>query len=190
MKMSEMYPSRFLKAEDFAEDERKTFTIKSVDLEELGQGKKETKPVVSFRDSEKGLVLNKTNGAVVAEMYGDDTDEWTGKKITLITLEVDSFGDVVRAIRISKTKPVAAPPAPSAESPNKKHPVVKTGKWQSALKRIGTSTYYQDNGGVDTWHILGVAAKLGYTEITDANIEEVEGMIVRYAVENTEAQQA
>lgn len=104
MKMSEMFPSRFLKAEEFGVDERKTLTIKTVEIEELGQGaKKEPKPVVYFREIDKGLVLNKTNGAMVAELYGDDTDEWTGKKITLVTLEVDSFGDIVRAIRVSKT---------------------------------------------------------------------------------------
>lgn len=106
MKMSDLFPSKWLKAEDLEEGATLALTIKDVVMEELGQGaKKETKPVVYFRDSDKGLVLNKTNGSIIAKMYGDNTDEWIGKTITLFTMEVDSFGDIVRAVRVKERKP-------------------------------------------------------------------------------------
>ena len=97
-------------------------TISEVEIKELGQGKdKETKPVVSFRELEKGLVCNKTNCNTIHKLTGsDDTDDWVGHKIKLITLEVDFQGTMTNAIRVS-TKPVkTAPkkPAPSQESPD------------------------------------------------------------------------
>lgn len=110
MKVSEMYPSRFMKAEDFEEGEVRVLTIRNVEMEELGtnEKKKETKPVVSFRDHAKELVLNKTNAAAVAKLYGDDSDDWIGKKIALHVMEVESFGDVVQAIRVKNKIPTAA----------------------------------------------------------------------------------
>lgn len=116
MLVSEMYPSRFMKAEDFDEGEVRIVTIKSVEMEELGQGKdKQSKPVVMFRDAEKQLVLNKTNAAVIAKLYGDDSDDWLGKKIALTVIEVESFGDVVRAIRVKTKAPAATPVLPTEE---------------------------------------------------------------------------
>lgn len=105
MNLNEMFPSKWLKAEDFGEGENKVVTIKDVKYETLGQGAKaETKPVIEFRDA-KPLVLNKTNGHIIGQLYGSDTDEWVGKKITLFTMEVDSFGDIVRAIRVRNAVP-------------------------------------------------------------------------------------
>lgn len=115
MNMKDLYPSRFLKAEDFEEGEVKTRTIKQVEIEELGQGKEaKSKPVVFFRDDEKQLVLNKTNAVIIAKLYGDETDDWLGKRITMYAVEVESFGDVVRAIRVRTTAPKAAT-APKAQ---------------------------------------------------------------------------
>ncbi len=110
MKLSDMYPSKYLKAEDFGDDEVKIFTIKNIEIEELGKdkGKKEEKPVITFREPDaKALVLNKTNAAIIGKFYGDDTDDWLGKKIALHAIEVESFGDVVRAIRVKTKAPVA-----------------------------------------------------------------------------------
>lgn len=106
MRVSDMYPARFMKADDFEEDEVRIVTIKSVEMEELGQGKdKQSKPVIFFRDHEKQLVLNKTNASIIAKFYGDDSDDWFGKKIALHAIEVESFGDIVRAIRVKTTPP-------------------------------------------------------------------------------------
>ena len=110
MKISEMYPSRFLKAEDFEEGQTFILTIASVGMEELGQGqKKETKPVAYFLETEKALVLNKTNANVIAQHLGDDTEMWIGKKVAFTTIEVDSFGEIVRAIRVKTKQPAHAP---------------------------------------------------------------------------------
>ena len=52
------------------------------------------------REIDQGLVLNVTNARSIADMHGGDTDEWTGKKITLCKVRVDFAGKVVNAIRV------------------------------------------------------------------------------------------
>src|ERR1035437_5821503 len=95
---AEMFPSKYLKAEDFGEGEDRVVTIKDVRQEDFKSrdGKNEMKFVLDFT-REKGIVLNKTNAAILFKMLGDDTDDWFGKSITLYTMEVDSFGDIVQA---------------------------------------------------------------------------------------------
>lgn len=110
MKISEAFPSKYMKAEDFEEGEVRILTIRNIEIEELGQdkNKKEAKPVISFREpNTKGLVLNKTNAAIIAKFYGDEMDDWIGKKIALHVIEVESFGDVVKAIRVKTKQPAA-----------------------------------------------------------------------------------
>jgi hypothetical protein len=61
-----------------------------------------------FQGKEKGMVLNKTNANKIAEMFGDDTDQWSGESITLYEAMVDFKGQTVPAIRVriaQKKKP-------------------------------------------------------------------------------------
>lgn len=114
-KLSEVFKSDYLKAEDIPE-EGMVLTISGVEIKELGQGKdKETKPVLSFKEIEKSLVCNKTNCNTVHKLTGsDDTDDWVGHKVRLLSMEVQFKDELVPAIRISG-KPVkaAAPKKPT-----------------------------------------------------------------------------
>lgn len=117
MKVSEMYPSKYLKAEEFAEGEVRVYTIKNYEMAEMTNSTKKTenKCVLSFREpGAKDLVLNKTNAAAIAKLYGEEADDWIGKKIALSVLEVESFGDVVQAIRVKNKIPTAADARASA----------------------------------------------------------------------------
>ena len=60
-------------------------TVKNVKMRKIanGRGGDEDKPVVSFKERPKLLVLNKTNARAIAGMYGGETDDWIGKKIAL-----------------------------------------------------------------------------------------------------------
>lgn len=104
MKMSEMYPdtSTWLKAADL-QKRRVLVEIDHVRAEEINSndGGKETKAVVYFKGHEKGLVLNKTNAAQIAYMYGDEMDMWTDRRIELYPTMVDFAGKMVEAIRIA-----------------------------------------------------------------------------------------
>jgi hypothetical protein len=112
MDFNEMFPSRFLKSSD-VEDGPMQVTIASVKPEELGG---ERKVVATFSNSEKQLVLNKTNAKAIAKMYGNDTRSWLGKPITLVATQVDFRGDLVSAVRVKVIKAKQEPPP--VESPD------------------------------------------------------------------------
>ena len=108
MKTNDVFPSKYLKAEDeLFQNGDVIVTIKDVTKEKMGQGNDE-KPVMYFRELEKGMVTNKTNWATCEKMLGSvDSDDWLGERIALYVAEVDSFGDIVKAIRVRANKPKA-----------------------------------------------------------------------------------
>lgn len=126
MKLSEAYPSAFLKADDL-NGRAVTVTIESVKLEEIGQGRdKDKKLVISFVGKEKKLVCNKTNAGTIGKLHGDDTDDWEGKQIILQPREVEFQGDMVWSIRVSLQKPgTSLMVAPGAVTPRETAPLTR-----------------------------------------------------------------
>src|SRR6476659_477300 len=118
MKISDVFPSKYLKAEDL-EGASVTVTIEEVKREEVGP-KKESKPVISFAETLKRLVLNKTNAATIAKLYGEETDEWLGKRIILYPKDTEFQGEMVLAVRVSLQKPTGAQ-KPSSDDKGRLH---------------------------------------------------------------------
>ena len=111
MRISEAYPSKYLKATDLAGQDR-TVNIRACVQEGLGEGsEKKVKPVLYFDGGQKGLVLNKTNAQAIAEDYGDDTEAWTGREIVLFIQKVTFQGKLTPAIRVR----VQATPQPAVQ---------------------------------------------------------------------------
>jgi hypothetical protein len=76
-------------------------TIKNAEVKKLGQGEDaRNKVVLSFNETSKQLALNSTNSKIIAERYGDDTDRWTGKQITLIVVKKNFAGKLVDGIQV------------------------------------------------------------------------------------------
>ena len=114
MKRSELFPSRFLRHADL-QGRPQTVIIKDVTLEDVGDDGKQ-KPVIRFRGKEKGFVCNATNYDVIADAYGDETDDWAGQPIELYPTKVAFKGHLTDAIRvrISQAKPApVSKPAPT-----------------------------------------------------------------------------
>ncbi len=104
----QLYPARFLKAGEFAGKEV-TLTVAGVTIEELeGDKGKQSKGILSFKETPKLLVLNKTNGLCIKGMFGRDTGAWIGKRLTLFPAPID-FGDSEIAIRVKGSPDIAAP---------------------------------------------------------------------------------
>lgn len=127
MRIGEAFPSRFLKATDL---QGKEYELVMSHVEIVDVGDSEHKPVLYFARTEKGLVLNKTNAEMIALMYGDETDLWSGHKITIKPDKVQFGGRIVDAIRIvwkqhapaGPASPLAgatAPTAPATPTPAK-----------------------------------------------------------------------
>ncbi len=114
MNINTVFPSKYLKADELPIETDMVVTIKEVVLEDLGnEAKKETKPIVYFRECEKGLPCNKTNANTIAGMYGPDTDGWIGKKVGLFPTEVDFQGKQTLAIRVRMRPPATKSAGPS-----------------------------------------------------------------------------
>ena len=107
-KLHELFPSKYLKAVDVA-DAPMQVSIDRLEQENVSrENPNETKPVVYFRGQTRGLVLNVTNGNAIAELHGDDCDDWTGKGIELFAARVPFGNKVVDAIRVRAALPPAA----------------------------------------------------------------------------------
>ena len=96
MRMSEAFPSKWLKAADFR-GRPVVATIEDVEMEKVGD---DTKPIIYFRGKEKGLCLNKTNASVIVEDYGDDTRLWKGKSLEMFPDKTSFQGKIVACIRV------------------------------------------------------------------------------------------
>lgn len=83
MDFDKLFPGRFLKAADF-NGKDVTLKISAVVVDELiGDKGTEIKGLLSFEGKKKQLVLNKTNGLCLKQMFGRETDAWVGKRVTL-----------------------------------------------------------------------------------------------------------
>lgn len=101
MKMNDVFPSKYVKADDL-KGKSALCIISHVTLEKIGD---DTKPVIYFQHKEKGLVCNKTNFGRIAFVYGDESDDWTGKEIVLYPEMTDFQGKPMWAIRVKPPEP-------------------------------------------------------------------------------------
>jgi hypothetical protein len=99
--------SRFLRAEDVPQE--KTLRIKNVTEETIGAGaERGQKLVLWFTNTDKGLVLNRTNNRTIRAAYGDDTAGWAGKLVTVFQTQADYRGRLVPALRVRIPPPKQA----------------------------------------------------------------------------------
>lgn len=113
-----LYDKDYLGAWDLHEGDL-TVTIKRVKGGELTSvgGRKSKKPVVFMAHTEKGFALNSTNGKTIAALYGNFTEGWLGKQITLyksMTRSPDGSGDV-ECIRVRPAAPSSEDFAPKSK---------------------------------------------------------------------------
>lgn len=109
MTMGAMFPATFLKAADIQTDPGKfkgliIAEIRMVEVEGDDKVRRE-KPVIYFAGITQGFVLNKTNRTRLMSKFSftDETpaNRLIGKQIDLQVEKVESFGDLVDAIRIA-----------------------------------------------------------------------------------------
>lgn len=101
MKVSEAFPSKYLSAADLNGQNVRAI-MQHVEVEKLGD---DMKPVLYFRGKNKGLALNKTNSKAIADVYGDEMNDWDGHEIILFPVMTDFQGKSVEAIRVRAPQP-------------------------------------------------------------------------------------
>lgn len=106
MNLADLHPSTSLKSADFDDVGEMMLTIRKVEIRNIGQeGEQETKPVLTFDETEKTLVLNKTNANLIGSMHGEKNVDvaWVGKQITL-HVEMTTFqGKATPGIRVKQS---------------------------------------------------------------------------------------
>lgn len=120
-----MHPNDYLAAIEF-KGRDVTLTIKAVAHEELTMagGKKDTKPVLSFNETKKRFICNKTNASSIASMYGKQALEWIGKRVTLYPTTTAVGKKQEDCIRVrervpdAKTKPTTDLQEPTPHQPD------------------------------------------------------------------------
>jgi hypothetical protein len=127
--VDDLYPSRYLKVSDLPEEGDLILTITNVDTQEVGVDQ-DRKVVVSFAETEKKLVLNKTNATTISDLYGKKIAGWVGKKIALFATEVAFQGKTQPGIRIRmrvpQPKKIPAPVQAEPEYPPDEYPADET----------------------------------------------------------------
>jgi hypothetical protein len=119
-------PSNTLKAADLEGGEWEltieSYVIREFDQQDAKTGEtyKQKKPIFSFHETEKTFVCNKTNRNAIAYVYGDEMDEWVGKKIILYGQLVDFGNKQVEGIRVRVPKPMKKPTGP--KKPDDRNP--------------------------------------------------------------------
>jgi hypothetical protein len=133
MDINNLFPASFLKAADL-QGQPRTATIESCTPEPIGEG--ENKPVLRFTGIPKGLVLNRTNATVIANVFGNETDNWRGRQITLFSMPVSYQGRMVDGIRVQAAPP-APPPAPAPATPTASQQAEQTTQTSQAAPTNG-----------------------------------------------------
>lgn len=113
MDISSVFSGDTLKAEDL-QGREPTVTIASVEMKTFDNG---NKLLIKFDGAKKALIANKTNSKRIGMMYGNNTDNWLGKPITLYVDIVDFQGEPTEAIRVRVIKQ----PTPSVAAGGYRH---------------------------------------------------------------------
>ena len=97
MDYKDIYRSKYMTSDDL-NGRSATYTVSGCLAEDVGD---DTKLVLEFSGIDRPLVLNKTNAITMAELYGSETDGWTGKQIKLVPATTQYQGKTVKCTRIS-----------------------------------------------------------------------------------------
>lgn len=99
MKKSDAFKGNYLKAQHLIDGGPMRLTITGCGMEAMPDDNKE-KPVLAFQEDKRGLVINQVNWDIIAERYGDDSDEWAGKTIELYPTKTQFGSKRVDCIRV------------------------------------------------------------------------------------------
>jgi hypothetical protein len=104
MKRDDLFPSKYFRAADLG-GKPLDVVIKSAAVEEFKnmQGNKEDKLVLGFIGQKKSLVMNRTNYDSVAELHGEETDGWAGKRVQLYPTTTRIGGKPTDCVRVRAT---------------------------------------------------------------------------------------
>ncbi len=120
-----MFDGKFIGAWDLVDNQDrpvdKTFTIEAVEKQKIkSKNGEDGKPVIRFKGIPKPWIANVTCCKTISMLYGDDTDDWVGKRITVYATTTTSPEGEVPCIRV---RPKVPPPINGKREPEPPPPV-------------------------------------------------------------------
>jgi hypothetical protein len=97
MKVSEVFPSKFLKLEDVTQP--MSVTITAVEMDATYE-----KPVVHFAEIEQALSLNRTNTRTLGADLGDEMNDWVGRRIIIYAGQLPFNGRMQPGLQVRVAK--------------------------------------------------------------------------------------
>ena len=121
MLFDQLFPGRFIKSADLVGKDR-TLTISDVEVERLptDTGGEKVRGILTFKETDRQLVLNRTNGEALKAMFGKSVRDWIGKRVTLYPTTAKFGGADVDAVRVRGSPDIAADVTFALKLPKKK----------------------------------------------------------------------
>lgn len=129
--MNELFPSNYLKGDEFEEGQTIEFTIHGMETKEFNgpRGKEVKLTLTPTARGLKPLILNKTNFKEIVKQHGDKTSQWLGKTVYLVARTERSFDEYKRMLFVLPPDLVApnqvAATATPVSQPDAKIPVIQ-----------------------------------------------------------------
>ena len=98
MDIIDEFPGEFFRASELV-GKHLPVTITSVEKRAMNDGK--VKPVLRFKEDERGLVLNAGNRAELVDRFGRNTETWAGKKLVLVARRVQGPSGPTHGVRFA-----------------------------------------------------------------------------------------
>lgn len=132
MLINQMYQSQWIRAEDLGnEDHPVTIEAVEYDTQKKANGEVVLEYYLRLKEfPKKRMGLNKTNAKVIAGIYGEETDAWIGKRITIYATEGQVFDEIKLVLRV-RLRP------PESKQAEQKMGVTAADRLASALKAKG-----------------------------------------------------
>lgn len=124
--MSALKTSAFLTQTDVGKG--LLLTIRELTQENVAKqgASEELKWAMHFEETDKPMVLNSTNGNLIAAFLGDETDDWTGHQVVLYSDPSIMFGGKrVGGIRCRQPRNQATSPMPQTARPAPARPAAR-----------------------------------------------------------------
>jgi len=118
----QLFPSRFIRAGEM-KGRPVTLTIKDVYLDTIEQedGTEKQQAVVSFTEIKREWALNKTNAQCLVALWGRDSGDWIGHKVTLYPERDDSgLSDSGLCLRVKGSPDIAKPVTATIKLPRRR----------------------------------------------------------------------
>ena len=143
--IAQMFPSKYLQADDLQKGQNLIVTIDKVypaaAVQRSGGDEPEIKWMVRFREVRKPMGLWKTTAKAIAEVLGTtQTEAWIGQQIAIYPSTYTSFGEIKPCINVDKWRPSQVqPPTTAITTTTDKRPIPGPAmlKFISAIKAQG-----------------------------------------------------